>query len=137
MQFQVWHGFSYENDEEVLQTNLSVMADLIIRKKRWSLKRILTIGGITSLVVLASASYFFTSGKSRLNVEPDRITAVTVTKRSSYQTDCDSATAAIVPRHDFSKKQAQVTHQEHYGSSMTFVPTLQMLVSLMKFVRSS
>ena len=62
------------------------MVDRIIKKKRWSLKRILTIGGITSLVALASASYYFTSGKSRLNVELDRITIAAVTKGPFQET---------------------------------------------------
>ena len=62
------------------------MVDRIIKKKRWSLKRILTIGGITSLVALASASYYFTSGKSRLNVDLDRITIATVTKGPFQET---------------------------------------------------
>ena len=39
------------------------MVDRIIKKKKWPLKRVLTMAGITSLVVLASASYYFTSGK--------------------------------------------------------------------------
>ena len=50
------------------------MADGIIKKKEWSLKRVLIIAGITFLVALGSASYYLTSGKSRLNLEPDRIT---------------------------------------------------------------
>ncbi len=62
------------------------MVDRIIKKKRWSLKRTLTIGAIASLVALASASYYFTSGKSRLNVELDRITIATVTKGSFQET---------------------------------------------------
>ncbi|HEV3251201.1 MAG TPA: efflux transporter periplasmic adaptor subunit, partial [Puia sp.] len=62
------------------------MVDRIIKKKRWSLKRILTIGGITSLVALASASYYFTAGKSRLNVDLDRITIATVTKGPFQET---------------------------------------------------
>jgi HlyD family secretion protein len=50
------------------------MANRIIKKKKWSLKRTLTIAGITFMVALGSASYYLTSGKSRLNLEPDRIT---------------------------------------------------------------
>jgi HlyD family secretion protein len=50
------------------------MADGIIKKKKWSLKRVLIIAGITFLVALGSASYYLKSGKSRLNLEPDRIT---------------------------------------------------------------
>jgi len=62
------------------------MVDRVIKKKWWSLKRILTITGIASLVLLASASYYFTSGKSRLNVELDRITIATVSKGSFQET---------------------------------------------------
>jgi HlyD family secretion protein len=62
------------------------MVDRIIRKKRWTLKRVFTIAGIASLVLLASASYYFTSGKLRLNVELDRITIATVTKGSFQET---------------------------------------------------
>jgi HlyD family secretion protein len=62
------------------------MVDRVIKKKWWSLKRILTIAGIASLVLLASASYYFTSGKSRLNVELDRITIATVSKGSFQET---------------------------------------------------
>ncbi len=48
--------------------------DRIIEKKKWSQKRILTIGGITALVALIAGSIYFTSGKSKLNVDVDRIT---------------------------------------------------------------
>jgi HlyD family secretion protein len=62
------------------------MVDRIIKKRKWSLKRILTIAGVTSLVALASASYYFTSGKSRLNVDIDRITIASVTKGPFQET---------------------------------------------------
>lgn len=48
--------------------------DRVIAKKKWTTKKILTILGIAALVGLISASYFFTSGKPRLNVDLDRIT---------------------------------------------------------------
>ena len=54
--------------------------DRVIAKKKWSQKRILTIAGITSLVILISASLFFASGKSRLNVAVERITISEVRK---------------------------------------------------------
>ncbi len=47
--------------------------DRVIEKKKWSTKRLLTIGGITALVLLIAASYYFTSGKAKLNVPLDRI----------------------------------------------------------------
>jgi HlyD family secretion protein len=62
------------------------MVDRVIKKKRWSTKRLLTIGGITALVLLAFGSYYFTSGKSRLNVDLDRITIATVTKGAFQET---------------------------------------------------
>lgn len=48
--------------------------DRVIEKKYWNTKRIVTIGGIVAIVLLVFASVFFTSGKSKLNVETDRIT---------------------------------------------------------------
>ncbi len=62
------------------------MVDRVIKKKRWSTKRLLTIGGIVALVLLAFGSYYFTSGKSRLNVDVDRITIATVTKGPFQET---------------------------------------------------
>jgi HlyD family secretion protein len=50
------------------------MVDRIREKKTWTRKRILTISGIGMLVLLIGASYYFTSGKSRLNVDTERIT---------------------------------------------------------------
>ncbi len=48
--------------------------DRVIEKKYWNTKRIVTIGGIVAIILLVFASVFFTSGKSKLNVETDRIT---------------------------------------------------------------
>jgi HlyD family secretion protein len=48
--------------------------DRVIAKKKWSRKRILTIAGIVGIIVLIGGSYYLTSGKSRLNVEAERIT---------------------------------------------------------------
>ena len=48
--------------------------DRVIEKKTWSRKRILTILGIVGIIVLIGASYYLTSGKSRLNVDSERIT---------------------------------------------------------------
>ncbi len=62
------------------------MVDRVIEKKRWPLKRILTILGIVALVALAFGSYYFTSGKSRLNVDEERITISTVTKGTFQET---------------------------------------------------
>jgi HlyD family secretion protein len=54
--------------------------DRIIEKKKWSAKRILTLAGILGLLLLISASYYFTSGKSRLNVDTERITIAEIKK---------------------------------------------------------
>jgi HlyD family secretion protein len=56
------------------------MVDRVIPKKKWSTKRLMTIGGITALVLLIAASFYFTSGKSRLNVDLERITVSEVIK---------------------------------------------------------
>lgn len=58
--------------------------DRVIEKKKWSKKRVLTTAGITGVVVLIALSYFFTSGKSRLNVDMERIT-VSEIKKGSFQ----------------------------------------------------
>ncbi len=54
--------------------------DRVIEKKYWSRKRILTIAGIAGVILLIGASYYFTSGKSRLNVDTERITISDITK---------------------------------------------------------
>jgi HlyD family secretion protein len=56
------------------------MVDRILEKKRWSTKRLLTIGGITALVLLIGASYYYTKGPSKLSVDTDRLTISTVIK---------------------------------------------------------
>jgi HlyD family secretion protein len=62
------------------------MVDIIRKKKRWTTKRILTIAGILAIVLLVAGSYYFTSGKSRLNVDKERISIDTVTKGSFQET---------------------------------------------------
>lgn len=54
--------------------------DRVIAKKKWSKKRILTIVGIVALAALIAASYYFTSGGSKLSVDTDRITVSEVKK---------------------------------------------------------
>jgi len=54
--------------------------DRVIQKKKWSTKRILTIAGITALVLLIALSFYYTSGKSRLNVDTERIAIQEITK---------------------------------------------------------
>jgi HlyD family secretion protein len=55
--------------------------DRAIAKKTWTAKRVLTIAGIAAMAALIGASYYFTSGKSRLNVDRERITISEITKR--------------------------------------------------------
>ena len=54
--------------------------DRIIEKKKWTPKKIGTIAGIAGIVALIAASYYYTSGSSRLNVDTERITISTVSK---------------------------------------------------------
>ncbi len=54
--------------------------DRVIKKRKWSAKRILTIAGITGIIVLIATSYYFTAGKSRLNVNTEKITISEITK---------------------------------------------------------
>ena len=60
--------------------------DRVIAKKKWSKKRILTIAGIAGLVALIAGAVYSTSGKSKLNVETDRITISEVTKGAFQET---------------------------------------------------
>ena len=48
--------------------------DRVIEKKFWNTKKIMMIAGIGGLLILIFASFYLTSGKSKLNVETDRIT---------------------------------------------------------------
>ena len=56
------------------------MVDRIREKKFWNKKRIWTISGIAGIIILILASFYFTSGKSKLNVEAERITISEVTQ---------------------------------------------------------
>ena len=58
--------------------------DRKIEKKKWGKKRILTIAGIAGLVVLIAGSVYFTSGKSKLNVDAERIT-ISEVKKGTFQ----------------------------------------------------
>ena len=55
--------------------------DRVIAKKRWTTKKVLTIAGIAALVILIAGSVYFTSGKSRLNVDTERVTIAEIKKR--------------------------------------------------------
>ncbi|MFL5808086.1 MAG: efflux RND transporter periplasmic adaptor subunit [Flavisolibacter sp.] len=58
--------------------------DRKIERKGWSRKRILTVAGIAGLALLISASIYFTSGKSKLNVDLERIT-ISEVKNGPFQ----------------------------------------------------
>lgn len=58
--------------------------DRVIAKKKWSTKRILTIAGILGVAGLIAASIYFTSGKSRLNVDMERI-SISEVKKGAFQ----------------------------------------------------
>jgi HlyD family secretion protein len=65
-----------------LEKQRQFILDRIIKKKKWTTKRILAIAGIVSVVALCGASYFMASGKSRLNVDVEKIIISTVSKNS-------------------------------------------------------
>jgi HlyD family secretion protein len=54
--------------------------DIALPKKRWTLKRLLLVAGVTAIVLLICGSYYLTSGKSRVNVESNRITISEISK---------------------------------------------------------
>lgn len=60
--------------------------DIILKKRRWTRKRVLTYGGIVALVALIGGSYYFTSGPRKLYVEADRLSINTVIKGPFQET---------------------------------------------------
>ena len=54
--------------------------DRVIQKKKWNSKRIITILLVIGIVVLIAGSFYLTSGKSKQNVDLDRITISEITK---------------------------------------------------------
>ena len=58
--------------------------DRVIPKKTWTVKRLLTIGGISALIFLIAGSFYFTSGGSKLNVDLERVT-ISEVKKDSFQ----------------------------------------------------
>jgi HlyD family secretion protein len=57
-----------------------ITVDRKIEKKKWNTKRIMTIAGIAAVVILVGGSILFTSGKSKLNVDTERITISDIKK---------------------------------------------------------
>jgi HlyD family secretion protein len=70
--------------------------DRVIAKKYWSKKRVLTIAGIVALVALIVASYYYTSGNSKLNVETERIT-ISEVKKGTFQENIP-VNGVVLPR---------------------------------------
>lgn len=58
--------------------------DRVIQKSKWNKKNILTITGISLLVILIAASYYYTSGNSKLNVDTERI-SINEIKKGTFQ----------------------------------------------------
>lgn len=56
--------------------------DRVIEKKKWNARRISGLTGIVLLVALIVSAFYFTSGKSKLNVEAEKITISEVSKGS-------------------------------------------------------
>lgn len=54
--------------------------DRVLPKKRWTVKKVATIAGIVSIILLFGATFYFTSGKSRVNVNLERITISDIRK---------------------------------------------------------
>lgn len=54
--------------------------DRVIQKKKWTTKKILTISIVVFIIVLISASIYYTSGGSKLNVDTERLTISEVKK---------------------------------------------------------
>jgi len=56
--------------------------DRVIPKKKWTVKKILTIAGILACLLLVIGSIYYTSGGTKLNVDAERITISEVKKGS-------------------------------------------------------
>lgn len=58
--------------------------DRVLEKKRWSAKRLIMIGSIVATVGFAGTNYIMNTGKSRLNVNTERIT-ISEVKKGAFQ----------------------------------------------------
>jgi HlyD family secretion protein len=71
--------------------------DRVIKKKKWGTKRLLTIAGVLALILLIAGSFYFTSGKSKLNVDLDRITISEIKKDKFQESIPENGT--VMPLH--------------------------------------
>jgi len=69
--------------------------DRVIQKKKWSTKRILTILIVVGIIALIGGSYYYTSGKSKLNVDLERIT-ISEVKKGPYK-DAIPVNGVVLP----------------------------------------
>jgi HlyD family secretion protein len=69
--------------------------DRKIEKKAWSTKRILIIGGVTAFVALVIFVCYTAGGKSKLNVDPERLT-ISEIKKGPFQ-DFIPVNAVVMP----------------------------------------
>jgi HlyD family secretion protein len=58
--------------------------DRVIEKKIWTVKRLVTVSVIAGITLLIFGSWYFTSGKSKLNVDTERIT-ISEIKKGAFQ----------------------------------------------------
>ena len=54
--------------------------DRVIEKKKWNTRRLLSLSGIVLLIILIVCAFYFTSGKSKLNVDAEKITITKIIK---------------------------------------------------------
>ncbi len=54
--------------------------DVILKKKKWTTKRIVSLAMVALVLGLVGTAYFSTNGKAKLNVDTNKITVSTVTK---------------------------------------------------------
>ena len=64
--------------------NIITIVDRKIEKKAWNSKRLMTIAGVAALVLLIAGVYYSTSGKSKLDVDPERLT-ISEIKKGPFQ----------------------------------------------------
>lgn len=79
---QDWHWIAFTVSPTHHKKQQTV--DRKIEKKKWNKKRVLTIAGIAALVLLIAGSIYFTSGKSKVDVDPERIT-ISEVKNGTFQ----------------------------------------------------